>query len=352
MTQSLADKLLPKRLKDEIERILLARIQFRSDPESGVVSVATQKERRQVISMTYAQLWEMGFRLGSAKTLGERHVRALAERWEAQGLAAGTLRTRLSYLSTFSGWIGKPGMVKSPEEYCSKERLARSSITTVNKSWEAKGKHPIEVIDAAWDVDPRLALYLALQHEFGFRMKESMEFRPRVCISADGKSIWIVEGTKGGRPRIVPIERESQQAALNWALDVAKTSRSGRVRWPHLTFRQAQTRFYGLMRRKLGISKKACGLTAHGLRHGYAQTGYTEQTGLPSPVEGGALGQIDRETHERACLYVSRTLGHVRPGIAGAYYGSYGHQLRNAKVPAPADAEQQPMTTLSKEISK
>jgi integrase len=330
--KSLADKLLPERLKNEIERFLQSRIQFRSDPQSGVVSVATQEARRQVIAMAYAQLWEMGYRLSSAKSLGERHVRLLAERWEAEGLAAGTLRTRLSYLSTFCGWIGKPGMVKSPEEYCSAGRLARSSITTVNKSWEAKGKNPIEVIAAAMEVDPRLALYLTLQHEFGFRMKESLEFRPRACISADGKSIAIVEGTKGGRPRIVPIERQSQQEALDWALEVAKTSRSGRVRWPHLTFRQAQARFYGLLRRKLGISKKECGLTAHGLRHGYAQTSYTGQTGLPSPVEGGALGQIDRETHERACLYVSRALGHVRPGIAGAYYGSYGHQLRTTKL--------------------
>ena len=99
---------------------------------------------------------------------------------------------------------------------------------------------------------------------------------------------------------------------------------------PPSTWKQAQQRFYGLIRNRLGISKKALGVTPHGLRHGYVQDEYRELTGLPTPVEGGALGKIDRETHRSASMTVSRWVGHGRIDVTTSYYGSYGHALRVA----------------------
>lgn len=332
MTQSLADKLLPKRLKDDLERIILHNNQHRATPKNGVVSAATRLARRQVVFLAFAQLWAMGSRLSTAKSLGERHIKLLVERWDAEDLAAGTLHTRLSYLSTFSSWIGKTGMAKRLIEYCAKERVDRHHATEVNKSWEAKGVDPKQIIEKAREIDARFALYLTLQFEFGLRVKESIEFRPAVSLSEDGKTLEIFEGTKGGRRRTVMIETEGQRAAMEWAIQMAKKSRSGRIRWPELTFKQASGRFYGLLRRRMGISRKKIGLTAHGLRHGFAHKKYRRLTGLPTPVEGGALGRIDHQTHQRASQAVSKALGHFRVDVVASYYGTYGHALRHAKV--------------------
>jgi integrase len=81
---------------------------------------------------------------------------------------------------------------------------------------------------------------------------------------------------------------------------------------------------------RLGVCDKNMGVTAHGLRHGFAQRKYRQETGLLTPVEGGALNRIDRNTHKNAALTVSSALGHGRPHVTCAYYGSYGHALRNA----------------------
>lgn len=331
MNKSLAEHVLPKALLDELERVIGRNIQLRANPENGVVSAATRKERRLVVLLAFAQLWEMGYRLKSPSSFATRHVCVLAGRWDAEGLAAGTIHNRISHLSTFSVWIGKAGMIKGPADYVGKDRAARSFIAHEDNSWQAKGVLPEDVIERAKALDQRMALYLTLQHVFGLRVKESLEFRPLHSLSADGQSLEVFEGTKGGRRRSIRIETEPQRAAIAWAIELAKKSRSGRIRWPERTFKQAQRYFYYLLQ-ELGVSRKVIGVSAHGLRHGFAHAEYRRQTGLPTPIEGGALGDIDREMHKRAGLQVSKVLGHSRLSITGAYYGSYGHDLRNASV--------------------
>lgn len=332
MKTSLADRVLPKRLNDEIERILIAHNQMRADPKKGIASIETRSDRRQVIRLAFAQLWEMGNRVQRVKALGDRHVRLLVGRWDKEGVSATTLRTRLSFLSTFSGWIGKPGMVKAPTDYCEKERVRRTTATQVNKSWEANGVDPDEIIAKALELDERLALYLTLQRVFSLRAKESMELRPLHCVVDSGRILEVFEGTKGGKRRSIEIDTEAKRQAIAWATDVAKRTRNGRLRWPNKTFKQAQAYLYALVRRNLGISRKDVGVTLHGLRHGGLQGEYRRETGLPTPIEGGAAGLIDRETHHAASLKVSRVAGHARPEACGSYYGTYGHGLRNVKI--------------------
>ena len=79
---------------------------------------------------------------------------------------------------------------------------------------------------------------------------------------------------------------------------------------------------------KHGITKGVLGVTAHGLRHGGIQDGYERETGYPTPIKGGALGEIDRETHRVASMTVSRESGHARYDVVPTYCGSYGHALR------------------------
>jgi integrase len=338
MKISLAKQLLPKSLHDEIERIILANNDKRAKPNSryrldddrvrSTVSSATRIERSALVLLAFAQLWQMSFRIKTTNALSERHVRRLVDRWDAENLCSGTLRTRISYLRTFAEWIGKPGMVGYPKKYFSAERIKRSGIATTDRSWEAKGIVPEDVIRRALEIDERLALYLSLQRDFGLRVKESIELRPARAMSQGNDILVVEDGTKGGRPRVIKIETEAQKKTIEWALAVAGKSEFGRIRWRYKSFKQAQSRFYHLMRDRLGINRKEADVTAHGLRHGFTHKFYGRRTGLPTPVEGGALGQIDHQTHTKAGLEVSRALGHSRLSITGAYYGSYGHKLR------------------------
>ncbi len=323
---------LPKRLRDKLERVFADHIDYKTGKGRGRCSTQTRYARRTIILLCFTQLRERGFELKSPQSLGSRHVEALTQLWAEQNLSAGTLHTRLSYLNTFSGWIGKKGIVKRPREYFPPEKCRRTSVRKKDRSWESMGIDPLEVIERARQIDERVALYLSLQYHLGLRAKESLEFHPAKALVDNGNTIEVFEGTKGGRPRRIPIELLQQREALAWARAVAAKSHRGRIRWPDCTFEQAQDRFYHIVEKRLGISLEQCGVTPHGLRHSYAQRFYARRTGLPTPVQGGALGKIDYETHHRVSMEVSNALGHGRIGVVANYYGSYGHALRVTKV--------------------
>jgi integrase len=77
--------------------------------------------------------------------------------------------------------------------------------------------------------------------------------------------------------------------------------------------------FYYVMK-KLGITKKALGVTAHGLRHGCANDHHEALTGNKTPVRGGRPLPAEQERVAREST--ARLLGHSRPDITGAYIGS------------------------------
>ena len=323
---------LPQFLLIKLQRIFDRHNYLRTGSSGKQASTKTQRERRQIILLAFSQLWMLGYKIQQPESLGGKHIERLAKYWQQSGLAARTLHARMSALRVFTRWIKKDGLVKSNETYFPLEAIARSGVATTNKGWLSTGINPLAIIEKARLIDERLALYLALMYFFGLRVKEAIEFRPLHSLIENGKAIEIHEGTKGGRLRHVPINTPEQLAVLQWACALAKKSPSGRLRWPDMTWRQAQNHFYYLLRGRLKISRKIVGVTAHGLRHGYAQTKYRQLTGLPTPIEGGALGKIDRDTHQVANISVSRALGHSRTAVTSMYYGSYRHALRGTGV--------------------
>ena len=332
MSNSLAQEILPRSIMDPALNTIDPCLRLRARG-GGVCSNKMRIERRQFILMMLAELWQLGFRIRKLESLSSRHVEALMTHWHEKGICPGTLHTRLSMMKVLCGWLGKRNVVKRITDYLPARAVRRNTVVKVSKAWKDQGVDPLDIIERARRIDERLAVMLSMQHFFGLRVKESLELRPANAMVDGGRMIEIHEGTKGGRVRQIPIRTQEQRNALAWAQRVAAEGNNKRLRWPECTFLQAQRRFYYFIRRRLGISKALCGITPHGLRHGYAQCTYEEETGgLPSPVKGGALGRIDRETHRMASLTVSRALGHGRVDVTTSYYGSYGHALRKAPV--------------------
>ena len=129
----------------------------------------------------------------------------------------------------------------------------------------------------------------------------------------------VERGTKGGRLRFVAIRNDDQRSALELALQFALHP-SSHLGHPGLSLKQSLKRFDNVMQ-KAGVTKKQLGVTAHGLRHQFAQEFHVELTDVQAPVRGGDVC-ADPETLKTALLEIARQLGHNRPTITRAYVGS------------------------------
>jgi len=326
--KSLADKYLPAKFQNELDRILNGHNSFRTTRKQGKASAKTRLERASFYRLAFAQLSEMGYRLASPRNLGSRHIEVLLQRWDQEGIAIITLHTRVSFLRTFCGWINKPGMVQDVHDYLPNKDVRRRTVAQRNRAWLPNGVEAAEVIARAREIDERLAVMLSLEDAFGLRMKEAIEMHPAWCRAESGTALNIHEGTKGGRWRQVPIDTDYKREVFEWALRVAAAGKTGRIRWPGRTWTQAKRRYYYLLAEKLGVNLNNLGVTSHGLRHEYSQEKYQNVTGMPSPIAGADPKQADPVKHREAGIEVSRDLGHGRIAVTTSYYGSHGHAMR------------------------
>ena len=70
-------------------------------------SHATQADRQGVLTLAARQLREAGFWQMRPTSLNGKHVEALLEGWQAEGLSAGTLKNRLAHLRWWAEKVGE-----------------------------------------------------------------------------------------------------------------------------------------------------------------------------------------------------------------------------------------------------
>ena len=335
---SLADQVLPKRFRDELDRILTQHNQknhsvLRVIPRDS--SRKTRRERRSNLRLAFAQLRQLGYRLESPTHLKPKHVQALCSFWQEKELAVKTIHGLFCNLRAFCRWVGKGGMVEDIGVYAGgREHLVRKTAATKDASWEAQGVDMDAFIQNAGQFDPRLGVILQLQRYFGLRAKESLELRPWRAAALGTEHLYITDGTKGGKHRMIPIRSDRQRAILLAAKEVVGDRHNAQMRWPDKTWRQAQAHFYYLIR-KLGATHQQLGVSPHGLRHGFLQDEYEYYAGVPAPVKVTGILPTDRVGHQKAMLAVSLEAGHYRESASGMYCGSLGHKLRPTKNDSP-----------------
>lgn len=312
------------------------------------VSNRTMEARAQVLFRNFALLRTLGFKV-SPRNLGERHAEWLVRYWTCDPRAAqlplgmskkialpakpyssAYIQTQLSVLRTFANWIGRPGLIRAASCYArDPELVARHYVASYDHSWDAAGADRAAVIADVAQRDPFVGAQLALMEAFGLRRKEAIMFRPHeaevpawAMPASFGETrylafLQIKRGTKGGRLRYCALRNDAQWAALERARNLVLPGRHmGR---PGLSLLQSLDRFAYVVR-ACGLSKRALGVTSHGLRHGFACDLYYEISDLPAPIRGGMAS--DAELIESAFLEVARQLGHSRPSISSAYLGS------------------------------
>ncbi|CAM5180818.1 hypothetical protein CDEN61S_02992 [Castellaniella denitrificans] len=269
-------------------------------------SYTTQADRMRSLSLAARQLREAGFRQMKASSLKGKHVQALLERWQGEGLSSGTIKNRLSHLRWWAEKIGKSGIL--PADNTQLGVAERSYVTNISKAQEL-GTGLEQVTDS------HVRMSLQLQAAFGLRREEAIKFQPSYADRGDHialKGSW----TKGGRERTVPIATTEQRDALHAAHRLAGT---GSLIPANKTYIQ-QRHVYDGQCKAVGLSHM------HGLRHQYAQSRYETLTGRPPPAAGGPLvtelSPTQRIEDRHARQTISRELGHERVQITAIYLGS------------------------------
>ena len=296
------------------------------------VSFKTMLDRQRLLASFFAELRQQTpYRHLDPRQLANRHVQAMVERWVARKLATATIHNYLSFLRSFGAWIGKPGMVREPEYYVGADspHAHRSQVATFDHSWQAREIDIEAKIAEVSAIDPWVGLQLELCARFGLRPKEVRHFRPHGAVISRAQAmardadafpehdtfVRISHGTKGGRPRDVPITTDAQRDLLSRLTTLVATGMY--VGHPGRTSGQNSSRFYYVIR-KCGISKDQLGVVAHGLRHQHANDRYEDVAGAPSRVRGGkARPPLDAEARQQT----ARLLGHNRPRVVSCYLG-------------------------------
>jgi integrase len=265
----------------------------------------TQADRMRSLSLAARQLREAGFRQMKASSLKGKHVQALLDRWQGEGLSSGTIKNRLSHLRWWVEKIGKSGIL--PADNMQLGVAERRYVTNVSKARELGTG-----LEQITDVHVRMSLQL--QAAFGLRREEAIKFQPSYADRGDHivlKGSW----TKGGRERTVPITTTEQRDALHAAHHLAGTES---LIPANKTYIQQRHVYDGQC--------KAAGLShMHGLRHQYAQSRYEALTGWPAPAAGGppvrTLSDTQQTQDTAARQIISRELGHERLQVTAVYLG-------------------------------
>ncbi|WP_130910764.1 phage integrase N-terminal domain-containing protein [Pseudomonas sp. Sample_9] len=265
----------------------------------------TQADRIRSLGLIARQLREVGFRQMKAPSLKGKHVQALLDRWQGEGLSVGTIKNRLAHLRWWAEKIGKAGIL--PADNTQLGVAERCFVTNFSKAQELG-------TDLGKITDVHVRMSLRLQSAFGLRREEAIKFQPKYADQGDHillKGSW----TKGGRDRSVPITTSQQRDVLNAAHQLAET---GSLIPAQKTYIQQRNTYDGQC--------KAAGLShMHGLRHHYAQSRYVALTGWKAPAAGGIsskeLTSMQRSQDRTARQIISRELGHERTQITATYLG-------------------------------
>ncbi|MEC7307515.1 phage integrase N-terminal domain-containing protein [Vibrio crassostreae] len=267
-------------------------------------SKATQAERKKILKLADKQLRELNVRKLELRNLGRKHVEKLVTHWQTQGLAAGTIKTRMTHLRWLSEKIGKPGLV--PKSNASLGIENRKYVTNQNKARFLVNSKLATLNDRYLDASFRL------QAAFGLRREECMKIQLHLADRVD--HLHLVK-TKGARPRDVPIRTLEQRQLIDevkkWVGDSSLIPENAKY--------VSQMKRYERACIKMGLDK------AHGLRHAYAHQRYFELTGFNAPAAGGpstkGLTGADKQRDFEARMVITEELGHGREEVTAVYLG-------------------------------
>lgn len=297
------------------------------------VSDKTRSDYGDTLKSAPAILKIMRKPIQSFSEFGRAHVLALHRYWEQQGHREATVQWRTSNLRRFFTLIGKPQVLPAGTAWrkilttngITAGTLGRTQVATEPRGWRDCGVDPLPIIEAIRVDHPVVASQLEVCLAFGLRKNEGTHQRPG--SNDKGLFLEVLDGSKGGKPRMVDFDEDPEVAAYQREV-IARAkevvTKDGILTIPGLTLKQ-MTNHVNYVLRKFKITKKDLGVTQHGLRHQFGCDLFRRRSGLPAMALGevpAAVYKQDPEKIREAQKYVSRQMGHERASITSAYAGS------------------------------
>lgn len=315
-TQTQALKGPFKKIMRDLYRVLAKHNRYDARGKK-VVGFATKKQRENVLELFLRELYLQDFQPVNVTSLREKHIQVVLQQWEGT-ISPETLTVRVSILRTFFTWIGKKGILDDPGKYLNNPAsLKRSLIATRDKSWSGQGVDIEKKILLVDNKNPVVGLQFRLQLAFGLRPRESWLLKPHMADK--GVYLAVAWGTKGGRSRSnVPIDTEKKRQLIDLAKTYAPSLKDSTI--PKQYDLKGWRRHFYYVCECCGITRND-GITAHGLRHEYANNKYEDITQQASPVRGGDKNKVDKALDSAARSDIAEDLGHSREVITGAYIG-------------------------------
>jgi integrase len=337
---------LNRSLKVELAKLFkehLASPHSRTRVTSNNLSVKTQEHRLMSLMAAFVELRKGGYGIQTPWNLADKHIRYLVNLWvNEKHQSPGTVENKLTYLRTLARWVNKHRLVGDMDAYIERPNgYRRHYVALKDKSWQAANIDFEDVVARLARRDRWVSIQIELQSAFGLRVQESMMLRPVECVRLSGH-LQVIHGTKGGRPRVVPITEAWQHEILKRAAHLANPRTLSMIPEPW-TLKKWTRHFYTVLEAE-GLSRKEKGVTPHGLRHGYLQRLYEAAAGVPAPIKCSDR-RPDPIIHGHAMQQVVEAAGHSLAAKATAYISTFATMERAS---APVISREQALAEIER----
>lgn len=281
--------------------------------EMAYATVATLGERWRSFT-SFAKGHGVGRMERVTPELVQQYGQDLAQRVRDKALSPAYAQNLVSAVNSVMGQVRSGWHSVSPTRDCGIEQ--RCAVRTTPPRGIDRDRLAPALDELRSSGNTHGAAVAELARELGLRSKEASLLNTRAALrqAQTHHTIRITDGTKGGRPRTVPITTTNQVVALQRAAAVQGRERAlipADQNWK--TWRQGGLRDARETLQAHGISR------LHELRAAYACDRYQQLTGHAAPVQTGTI--TDRTADRAARERIAAELGHGRAGIAAAYIG-------------------------------
>ncbi len=196
--------------------------------------------------------------LESIKNLKTKHVQGVFSDLRGQGLSASTLASYATAARTIAHTIGKDNIVPRANSDLGITR-AGERLRPISADTKMLG----DITELLYARAEWLGLAADMRRQFGLRAKESLLTHE----TRDGRL--VVRGTKGGRPREIPLRNDSQRTLLERVQEHIKKEGKSSLVPSEMSLKQG-LKFQSNVLFRLGATKENKA-HAHSARHEYAQ---------------------------------------------------------------------------------
>ena len=286
-----------------------ASVVLNNDRETGQISYSTVANTLQRFDRFKEFAKENG--VGRFEKVDRQLVQQYAQNLRESGYSASYQQNLLSAVNSVMSRVSEHGGRNWETVSARAEGLAQRSFVRTEQTASRE-----QSSTAIQNMTPRAAAVAELARELGLRSKEASLLNNHNALrQAETRgTVTVVDGTKGGRSREVPITGQRQVEALRNAATVQSSGRS------IIPTGQNWNQFRnGELNGKRG-AMQAQGIKGyHELRSAYAADRYEQLIGHAAPVNGGQI--TDRDADRAARGQISSELGHGRIDVVSEYIG-------------------------------